>query len=574
LQIRIILLLVLASVLLGCSEFDPIEMPGEYGWSWSREPDFTPRDVWSDGETIVVVGLYGRIRRFDGENWHEDKTGTTSHLYDLDGTSLDNLWAVGTDGTILQFDGSQWTAESSPSSIIFHRVDVGENGTVAVVGEHGRIVVKTGETWQKHVLDQNHQLTTVFVESDNSIWCSGRNVGLYHFDGTNSVQIEIPHSFPPTIYDIARHPDGTLYLLTRFKLYALRDDVWNTEYHVFGHRLRFRSDGGIEAFSRDMITLMTDDGIEHTVFDLPNINLIESVGEEEFVVVEQASTVKSGYMENWTQHGSTIWASSIREIVHLMDGRLLAGTSNGKLLIRDEETWSEPLQLFDAAVIDMAVDVHGDVFILGDNGTLLRWRETIENLGSIDGSYYSDYYAIHPLGDGRVIAVGFKGRVLITNGRSAEIIEPFTSQRLRDVWGTAPDNLFVVGTQEIWHWDGATWELELEDKHMSFYAVHGDAKGRVIATGWDGGQIYIRQTNGQWITHTESWDASLRHIAQTSGNAVYATGIDGGLVWIGDGKFSWIDPPIFNVYLYGIACDEESAAYIGTTNGGIYRYGR
>ncbi len=579
--LRILLLLVLASILLGCSEFDPVDLPGEYGWSWSREPDFTPRDIWSDGETIVVVGRLGRIRRFDGENWHEDDSGTTSHLSFLDGPSLDNLWAVGANGTILRFDGAVWHKENSPSSVNLYRIDVGSNGDVAAIGDEHRLIVRTRGVWSKYVVDTPLLDWFVFVDDDGSVWCSGADETLWVLQGTELTSMEYPSQHRIQISDMARHQDGSLYILGSSQLYILRDNEWSDpQWFWSASRFRMHADGSVEIYSRTRHSLISNGITEHSNFDLDDIWKVEVAGTQDFVAYCGQDSIMTGTNENWSLKGTMRQLHDIDEIVRLRDGRLLAGTSKGQLILFDGHSWvdlsgelkSPVIAASSHSIKDMVIDAHGDVYILNSSGYLIRWRETSEVLGDI-GSWH-DIIAIHPLGDGRVIAVGYEGKVILTNGRSAELIEPFTSNDLYDIWGTGPNDLYVSGRQEIWYWDGVVWELQVQNKRMWFYAIQGSPSGRIVATGWDGGEINVRQASGQWKQYTGSWDASLRHMTTTTNGAIYATGNDGGLMWIGNGEPHWIDPPEFNIDLNGIASDEDGAAYIGTSYGGIYRYGR
>ncbi len=572
--LRILLLLVLASILLGCSEFDPVDLPGEYGWSWSREPDFTPRDIWSDGETIVVAGMRGRIRRFDGESWHEDVTETVQNLSDLDGLSLDSLWAVGENGVILQFDGTKWRKETSPSAVHLNAIDVGMNGTVAAVGDHGRLLIRSDGVWTKRVAETSEAFKTVFVDVDGVVWCSGYWTGLNIFDGSSFSLSDIPSPNYVSVHDMARHPDGTLYVLSGSYLYTYRDGEWENHLHRTGDRIRIHSNGSIEVFSDTHIDFLIDDIWERTRIDINHIEHIEPFGEHDYVIIVDTGAVMTGNINQWNIQDQIIRIGAVMEIVALPHGRLLAGTFYGAFLVWDGNSWGEPISVFDGTIVDMAVDTNNDVYMLDIDGHLMRWREgMIENLGRITQSW-NDLSAIRALGDGRVMAVGRRGKVIITNGRAGETLTPFTDARLYEIWGSGANDVYVAGRRELWHWDGDTWKLEIEDKFMRFYAIQGDGDGRVIAAGWDGGNISVRQPDGQWINHVESWDAAIRNMALTPSGAVYASGNDGGMLWIGDGQLHWIDPPAFNIYLLGIECDTEGAAFVGTSYGGIYRYGR
>ena len=98
----------------------------------------TPTLALADGRDTYMFGFAG-----DG-TFHTSFNGTWSSLQtefnwvlDLDGRTIDDLYAVGGAGTFLHFDGTTWTALDSGTTEHLRDVHVLPNGHVYVVGDNG-----------------------------------------------------------------------------------------------------------------------------------------------------------------------------------------------------------------------------------------------------------------------------------------------------------------------------------------------------------------------------------------------------------------------------------------------------
>jgi len=66
------------------------------------------------------------------------------------------------------------------------------------------------------------------------------------------------------------------------------------------------------------------------------------------------------------------------------------------------------------------------------------------------------------------------------------------------VWGTGPDDVYVVGQPGlIFHWDGASWSRQESGTSVALTDVWGDGSGTVYITGHDG-VILRSQGGGPW----------------------------------------------------------------------------
>ncbi|MEZ4387568.1 MAG: hypothetical protein R3D98_08325 [Candidatus Krumholzibacteriia bacterium] len=90
------------------------------------------------------------------------------------------------------------------------------------------------------------------------------------------------------------------------------------------------------------------------------------------------------------------------------------------------------------------------------------------------------------------------------------------------VWGSGPDDVFVVGQPGlIYHWDGAAWSREESGTTVALTDVWGDGSGTVYATGHDG--VILRRQGGSWSAMASGTDADLFGIGNYQGT-IYACG--------------------------------------------------
>ncbi len=82
-------LAILAILAMGCGDSDPTSVPPvEPGFQWTNTLDFHLFDVWgASAADVFAVGQYRSFLHFDGESWSAWDSGTRANLYDLHGSS-------------------------------------------------------------------------------------------------------------------------------------------------------------------------------------------------------------------------------------------------------------------------------------------------------------------------------------------------------------------------------------------------------------------------------------------------------------------------------------------------------
>lgn len=115
--------------------------------------------------------------------------------------------------------------------------------------------------------------------------------------------------------------------------------------------------------------------------------------------------------------------------------------------------------------------------------------------------------------------------------------EPPTTPWFHDVWGTGPDDVYVVGQPgAILHWNGAAWSL-VDVSAEVLTAVWGTGPGTIYAVG-HGGAI-LRGSGTSWSSMTSGTEENFYDVGQGPYDAIYAVGEKGviralqGNTWAG-----------------------------------------
>jgi len=141
-------------------------------------------DAWAVGEA-------GTVLHFDGSDWLQVATNTTSTLRGVWSGSADDVWAVGDASTTIHWDGVEWTGVALPEPVSDLRGMWGVNeNDVWTVTNHG-VFHWDGSTWSFIPLADG-ALDAIFGTSPTDIWAVGIDYsipkaplrpGAFHFDG-------------------------------------------------------------------------------------------------------------------------------------------------------------------------------------------------------------------------------------------------------------------------------------------------------------------------------------------------------------------------------------------------------
>jgi photosystem II stability/assembly factor-like uncharacterized protein len=140
--------------------------------------------VSASGSDAFAVGELGTILHFTGGAWSVMESGTTENLRGLDGTSASDLLAVGENGTALHYDGARWS-DISAGGPHLNEAWMDGPGTAYVVGDGGTALRYHGTGWTPvgigFVLDP---LLSVWGSSGDDIWLVGAQSTVLRWNGT------------------------------------------------------------------------------------------------------------------------------------------------------------------------------------------------------------------------------------------------------------------------------------------------------------------------------------------------------------------------------------------------------
>jgi hypothetical protein len=152
-------------------------------WSVVGTTDAAMFGVWGTSPTnVYMCGFGGRIRRYDGALVINQTSNTTNTLYAMDGRAANDIYAVGANGTIVHYDGGNWSATQFGTEEL-HDVWANPTGDVWAVGNTA--VLRFNGVWQAMAPQppSTAELAIIWGTSDENVYVTTFNEGLYHWDG-------------------------------------------------------------------------------------------------------------------------------------------------------------------------------------------------------------------------------------------------------------------------------------------------------------------------------------------------------------------------------------------------------
>jgi hypothetical protein len=164
------------------------------GESWTtiyQSKDFDIWSIWSAADQVFATNDRG-VLRYRNDGWEqlpfEGESGSVLALFDISGTSVDNVIAVGRGGTILSFDGDSLKTVPSDTSAELHGVWLDSPTAGFAVGESGMVLRYEGQGWSRMDSGTDRELNAIWGSSADNVYAVGgsETEGGYiilHFDG-------------------------------------------------------------------------------------------------------------------------------------------------------------------------------------------------------------------------------------------------------------------------------------------------------------------------------------------------------------------------------------------------------
>jgi hypothetical protein len=231
----------------------------------------------------------------------------------------------------------------------------------------------------------------------------------------------------------------------------------------------------------------------------------------------------------------TVWGTGSTDVY--------AGGEGGVIIHYDGANWT-PVQDADVVSPYSVKSISGsgpsDVWAATSDNRLLhgpaaKWSST--DPCPEPGSFHPEFSALQVFSAGEAIAVHFdQGTICQQRGgiwQPSSLVLQFDSG-FQDVWGTGPNDIFVVGSRRLAHFDGLSWSVVVEN--VSAVALWGSSSTDVWALGGPYGGLKnsgLRYGGSQWSVVSAAPGAV--EIWGSGPNDVYA--VDTGYsIWHYDGK--------------------------------------
>ena len=456
--------------------------------------DITFRGAWGEGEQLYVVGDKGTIlHSFEG-TWKKDDSLSSYNLHAIWGVSLSDVYVAAAGGTILRKMGGAWSSQQvTQGSIILRTVyalsskDLWGGGTkggivlheasgwspklsndayertlhgswaftkddVWLVGEDGALVHNQADKWMTAEIAgpyyKNHSFFGLWGVGGETAaaWAVGEKGAILHYDGSEwkdeaSAPMVDLNDIVGLGYDqvVAVGGDG---LVLRFdgEKWAGADRVTAsdlTSVVPFGGAFWAVGDGGAVVKVDGMGVSVIEAGLEASLLGICASNdTLVAVG-------EQGKMFSSGDGETWAATPTGVF-EALRDC-HVDDsGTATVVGDMGRLLEVKGDEVTEVAVATIANLNRIASDATGNLYVVGDNGLILRKAEGgFEKIHEEPGLFL---YGLHVFAD-QVVAVGWAGRLLLLDPASGEVEQLVTPEPgvLLAVWGADEGHVFVVG---------------------------------------------------------------------------------------------------------------------------------
>jgi hypothetical protein len=459
-------------------EWKPLYTPADGYVTWRAIWGYGRSDVvfagnWDDfppqGAEAPQPASFGLIGHYDGSTISRIDTLEAMYLYDIAGTSDDNLYAVGGKfggGVVLHYDGGAWTPVPIDVDAALYAVWVGESGRVVAAGKDGFVVYHDDQGWrvERYGYITLHSIAGSSI--DRLTACGGLG-SLLTYDG---------HEWTPWFKNANRSYQGV------FSLDGDRVMIvgWEREVDTRAYNGVVRSYDG----DRWTETTVAPGGILHDVW---------AWSPTEAYAVGKASAI-------YHLQGAT-WAE-IPNNTQVTFHSVWGFGPGDAVAVGTRETDTGPWEGVVVRISDGTVE----------EDTTFAWIELLDVWGT--GS--EDIFAV-----GRTSVFHFDGFGWTQTQIEQSQEDPVPAD-LRGVSGTSPTDVFAAsGNGQIYHFDGDQWS-KMTDAGFGVSAIHAIAHDDVFAAGRAGRIVHF---DGTTWTRSESGSAS-NHLNGIGGNqhVVYAAG--------------------------------------------------
>ena len=460
-------------------------------------------DIWGSSENnMYAVGYDGTVVHFDGSTWNVEFTDGSSPTYlsSVWGNSDSNVYTCGAGGALLHFD-TAWQVLSTHT--YFNLWDVwGISDMVYMVGTNGTIIRTIGSTMTKMETGITNSLYSIWGSAQNNLYAVGWGGKILHFNGSAWTEDDDMTDFgflsvwgadENDIYAAGQtvlHYDGAAWSPVRVRNEPDFNDVW----------------AGTDGTYEQVVTVGSGG------------HIMVSAGTEAFY----SMTVNDGSV-----------TTNFNGVGGFSDTAWFVVGDNGTILMRDESDLSNWVTAASGVSVNLnsvSCLSRSLAYAVGDNGTVLKydgsdWTEipglTTQNL--------NDVWVLEETADTVVYSVGDASTILYSShGVWDTIAVSGGGANLRSVHGVSSSHAYAVGDGGAWvpllH-NSDTWvahNVSTEDL-TSIWLTGSDSDFRTFLTGANG-LVITRKNEGEFTTLDSKVGVGLRSVFGLSATDVYVGG--------------------------------------------------
>lgn len=219
------------------------------------------------------------------------------------------------------------------------------------------------------------------------------------------------------------------------------------------------------------------------------------------------------------------------------------GQSTGLVMRYDGHAWAR---------VSLGVDVprlhwiygfgHDDLTAVGDQGTVVHWdghtwavqpTPTRDPIWGVWGAARNDLWAVGGSGDGTAppVMLHYDGAAW-TSVAIPTLMRAGVSAFFK-VWGTGPDNVYVVGQRGVvLHRTGGAWREELAGVSGDLVSIWGTDPQHILAVGGRGNALVARWDGTSWTARSLDPLPGLNGVWMRTPSAAHAVGVNGTVIRI------------------------------------------
>lgn len=513
---------------------------------WAVQTGLSPYALYAiqalTAKTLWAVGENGLALHFNGTSWKAIPTGTNKDLHAVWGTGPNDVWAVGKRGTLLHFDGNHWKPFLETLMVDWLGIWGTSSNHVWAVSKQGTVAHWDGLLWKE--INVRAELCAIGGTSEKDIWAIGPNAA---FSWNGQKWQKSPQTLsgcslaasPDHLWLV--HPKGDVYFhknqgwrrWPQPELEVHANAVWSPNkqaaWAVGEHGIVYRF--GEEGWNRVPRFGRSNKQTNNFLYGMwgTSPNNLWAIGENLLHF--------DGH--RWqTQRLGIRWSGVVwRALWGTSEGRVWMVGNQGNIAWSKGEDWYPVPSVTDTNLTAIWGTDAGNIWVVGDQGTILHMEgtrfhlvasEAHAHLQSIWGSSAKDIWA-----------VGDHGVVLHFDGTAWKIVPLDIPHNLRVVFGTSANDIWIAGEGGfLLHFDGNHWkrsELPQNSQRTALNAVWGSAPSNLWAVGTQDlrqGALLFHFNGVQWRPVPIGVQPWLLTLFGFSASTFWAAGAEGTIVQI------------------------------------------